>query len=84
VDYSALVEAVDETTLAGAASDCGSILVGDTDDVLYKKLLGHPRILVTPHISYNTQKSMETGADMMIDNVEAWIKGTPLHVVRAS
>lgn len=82
VDYDAMLRALDEGILAAAASDCGSILVGDTDNPLYKKLLKHPKVLVTPHISYNSQKSMEIGANIMIDNVEAWIKGKPQNIVK--
>lgn len=76
-DEDALLNALDEGKLAGAASDCGGILVGDTDDPLYQKLLSHPKVLVTPHVSYNSEMSREMGADIMIDNVEAWLKGTP-------
>jgi len=81
VDEDALIDALDNGHLAGAASDCGGILVGDTDDPLYQKMLNHPKVLVTPHIAYNSEKSRKTGADIMIDNVEAYIKGKPQNVV---
>jgi len=81
VDNDAMIKALDEGKLAGVATDCGGILVGDTDDPLYKKLLNHPKVYVTPHISYNTPLSMKIGNDIMIDNVEAWIKGKPQNVV---
>ncbi len=80
VDEDALLAALDNETLAGAATDCGKILVGDTDDPSYQKFLNHPKAFVTPHISYNTQLSMKTGVDIMIDNVEAYINGTPQNV----
>lgn len=81
VDEDALIDALDNGHLAGVASDCGGILVGDTDDPLYQKLLNHPKVLVTPHIAYNSEKSRRTGADIMIDNVEAFIKGKPQNIV---
>ena len=81
VDEDALIDALDRGHLAGAASDCGGILVGDTDDPLYQKMLNHPKVLVTPHIAYNSEKSRKTGADIMIDNVETYIKGKPQNVV---
>jgi len=81
VDEDAMLKALDTNHLAGAGSDCGGILVGDTVDLLYQKLLAHPKVLVTPHISYNTPMSMKLGADVMIDNVEAWINGKPQNVV---
>ncbi len=80
-DEDALLNALDVGKLAGAASDCGGILVGDTDDPLYQKLLNHPKVLVTPHVSYNSEMSRKMGADTMIDNVEAWINGQPQNVL---
>lgn len=82
VDEGAMLRSLDEGRLAGVASDCGGILVGDTDDPLYQKLLNHPKILVTPHVSYNSEMSRQMGADIMIDNVEAWIKGKPQNIVK--
>ncbi len=84
VDYDAMLQALNDGGLAGAASDCGSILVGDTDDPLYQTLVNHPKVYVTPHISYNSEKARQTGADIMIDNVEAWIKGKPQNVKLSS
>ncbi len=81
VDTAAMLKALDDNKLAGVASDCGGILVGDTDDPLYQKLLRHPNVYVTPHISYNTSLSMKIGSDIMIDNVEAWLKGEPQNVL---
>lgn len=80
-DENAMLKALDDGRLAGAASDCGGILVGDTDDSLYQKLLNHPKVIVTPHISYNSEMSRQMGADIMIDNVEAWIRGKPQNVL---
>ncbi len=76
-DEDAMLTALDEGRLAGVATDCGGILVGDTDDPLYQKLISHPKVLATPHISYNSEMSRKVGADIMIDNVEAWLKGQP-------
>lgn len=81
VDEDALLAALDDGHLAGAASDCGGILVGDASDPLYQKMLHHPKILTTPHIAYNTEMSMKTGNDIMIDNVAAWMSGRPQNVV---
>ena len=72
---------LDEGHLAGAASDCGSIQVGDTKDPLYLKLLNHSKVLVTPHVAYNTEMTNKIGGDIMIDNVEAWVKGKPQNLV---
>lgn len=80
-DQEAMLAALDDGILAGVATDCGGVLVGDTDDPLYKKMLAHPRVLATPHISWSATKSLQVGSDIMIDNVEAFIKGKPQNVV---
>jgi len=82
VDIDALLNVLDQGHIAGAASDCGKILVGDTEDPYYVKLLNHEKVLVTPHIAYNTALSMKTGNDIMISNVEAWINGSPQNIVK--
>lgn len=82
-DEDAMLRALDEGRLAGAATDCGGILVGDTDDPLYQKLLNHPKVLATPHVSYSSEMSRKMGADIMIDNVEAWINGNPQNVLNS-
>lgn len=81
VDEDDMIEALNNGKLAGVASDCGGILVGDTDDPHYQRLRDHPKILVTPHISYSSEMSSRCGNDIMIDNVEAYINGRPQNVV---
>jgi phosphoglycerate dehydrogenase-like enzyme len=80
-DQDAMLEALDEDILAGVATDCGGVLVGDTKDPLYKKMLAHPKVLATPHIAYSATKSFKLGNDIMIDNVEAFIRGNPQNLV---
>jgi|SRR3989344_9508886 len=81
LDENAMLAALDNSKLKGAALDCSGILVGDTDDPNYKKLLAHPKVYVTPHTAYNTFMSTQTGAKIMVENVEAYIKGKPQNVV---
>lgn len=80
-DQDAMLAALDDGILAGVATDCGGVLVGDTEDPLYKKMLAHPKVLATPHISWSATKSLQVGSDIMIDNVEAYIKGKPQNIV---
>jgi len=79
-DSKAMLEVLEQNKLLGVADDCGSILPGDYDDPYYKELLSHSRILVTPHISYQSDVTVKISNDMMIDNVEAWIKGEPINL----
>lgn len=81
-DQEAMLQALDDGILAGVATDCGGVLVGDTEDPLYQKMLAHPKVYATPHIAYSATKSFKRGNDIMIDNVEAYINGKPQNVVR--
>ncbi len=80
-DVDAMIEALNKGILVGAAHDAGGIKVGNVADPFYQKLLEHPKVLVTPHISYNTEVRARVSYDMMIDNVEAWIKGKPINLL---
>jgi phosphoglycerate dehydrogenase-like enzyme len=80
-DYDSMLEALDAGILAGAATDAGGIQVGDTDDPFYRKLVNHERLIVTPHIAYRTDVTARVANDMMIDNIEAWLKGKPINIV---
>jgi phosphoglycerate dehydrogenase-like enzyme len=44
-------------------------------------LIHHPRVFVTPHISWNTIESMTSLTERCIDNIESYIEGTPLNTV---
>jgi phosphoglycerate dehydrogenase-like enzyme len=79
LDVDAMLAALDSGKLRLAAHD--SFMAGDTSNELYQKILKHPKVYATPHIAYNTDVTDRTGNDMMIDNVEAWIKGKPINVV---
>jgi phosphoglycerate dehydrogenase-like enzyme len=80
-DVDGLLVALENGIIAGVATDAASIQVGDTDDPLYKKLLQHPEILITPHIAYRTDVTARVANDMMIDNIGAWLKGKPINLV---
>ncbi|MFC1600619.1 NAD(P)-dependent oxidoreductase [Patescibacteria group bacterium] len=80
-DSKAVFDALDKGILDGFADDCGSILPGEYTDPYYKKLTKHPKVLTTPHISYQSDVTVKMSNDMMIDNVEAYIKDKPINIV---
>jgi phosphoglycerate dehydrogenase-like enzyme len=73
-DADAIIEALDEGILAGVATDVGSVQVGTTDSPLYKRFANHPKVYATPHIAYDSDRSDLVCNNVMIDNVESWIK----------
>jgi glycerate dehydrogenase len=80
-DIQALKKALDNETLIGAADDAASLEVGDVNEKDYQNLLDHPKILVTPHIAWNTDSDRRKGNDILIDNIEAWIKEEPINLL---
>lgn len=80
-DAEAMLEALDSNILAGVANDCGSIQFGDVGDPFYVNLAKHTKVLATPHIAHNSDVTDRKGNKMMIDNIEAYIKGEPINLI---
>jgi len=80
-DVDALISAIDQDVLAGAAVDCGSIQVRDTQDPFYLKLAKHPKVLTTPHIAFNTDVTDRTSNKMMIENIVSYLSGKTINQV---
>ena len=91
----ALVRALDRGTVAAAALDvlehesdaepeapmgCGG-LGCDRGWEATHPLLRHPRVLVTPHVGFNTHEAVARILRETIDNITAWQAGRPQHVV---
>ncbi len=81
-DVEALKDAIDKNILIGAADDAADAEVGNINEPDYKTLLNHPKILVTPHIAWNTDAERRKANDMMIDNIEAWINKIPINLIK--
>jgi phosphoglycerate dehydrogenase-like enzyme len=77
----AMLKALDDGILSGAAIDEGTMNVGNTGDLYYQRLLKHPKILVTPHIAYNSDISNREGNRIMIDNIEAYLANKPINLI---
>jgi len=81
-DTEAMLKALDGGIIAGVAMDGGAIQVGKADDPFYIRLATHPKVLATPHIAYNTDVTDRKGNQMMIDNIEAYLKGSSINLVQ--
>ncbi|RKP49619.1 D-2-hydroxyacid dehydrogenase family protein [Pararobbsia silviterrae] len=69
VDLSALLAALDDQALAGAALD-----VYDVEPLpLTDRIRTHPRILATPHIGYVTREMYRTFYGDTVRNIGAWL-----------
>jgi D-lactate dehydrogenase len=44
-------------------------------------LISHPRVIVTPHLAFNTQEAVERILDTTIENIKGFAAGTPSNIV---
>lgn len=45
-------------------------------------LINHPRVIVTPHLAFNTQEAVERILNATIENVQHFAEGSPTNVVK--
>jgi len=79
VDEAALADALRQGTIAGAGFDVLSQEPPTPDNPLLQLRL--PNFLLTPHVAWASGGAMQTLADMLVDNLDAWAAGTPKNVV---
>lgn len=79
VDEHALAQALRDGVIAGAGFDVLSKEPPVAGNPLLELRL--PNFILTPHVAWASAGAMQTLADMLIDNVEAWEAGKPQNVV---
>ena len=45
------------------------------------KIAGRPNLILTPHVAWASQEAIQSLADQLIDNIEAFWSGDPRNVV---
>jgi glycerate dehydrogenase len=79
VDEQALADALTNGVIAGAGFDVLSKEPPVPGNPLLKLRL--PNFVLTPHVAWASGGAMQTLADMLVDNIEAWAAGAPKNVV---
>ena len=70
----ALLELIDAGRLRGAALDVFSVEPLPPEHPFW----GHPRILVSPHVSAVTNRFWERETALIVDNIKRYLAGAPL------
>src|ERR1700761_4738633 len=74
VDETALLEALQQRRIAGAAIDVFSVEPLPVDHP-FRKL---DNIVLTPHLGYVTEEGFRNHYSQMVEGIDAWFKGEPL------
>lgn len=79
VDETALVFALQQGLIAGAGFDVLSAEPPELGNPLLELRL--PHFILTPHVAWASDETMQRLADQLIDNVECFIRGEPQHLL---
>ena len=79
VDEAALADALRRGVIGGAGFDVLGTEPPSPDNPLLQLRL--PNFILTPHVAWASGGAMQTLADMLVDNIEAWAAGRPQNVV---
>ena len=79
VDVQALLEALQDGVIAGAAFDALREEPPRPGNPLLEPNL--PNFIVTPHVAWASDEAMQALADQLIDNVEAFVCGQPRNLL---
>ena len=78
VDEAALIRALQEGWIGGAGFD---VITAEPPPaghpMVAPELLALPNFLLTPHVAWASRPAMQTLADQLIDNLEAFVAGAP-------
>jgi glycerate dehydrogenase len=79
VDEAALADALKSQRIAGAGFDVLSEEPPREGNPLLA--LDLPNFILTPHVAWSSREAMQALADQLVDNIEAFVAGTPRNVV---
>jgi glycerate dehydrogenase len=81
VDEQALADALRKGVIAGAGFDVLTVEPPKNGNVLLDPTI--PNLIVTPHVAWASKEAMQVLADQLIDNIDAFVAGSPRNVVTA-
>jgi glycerate dehydrogenase len=81
VDERALGEALRSGQIGGAAFDVATTEPPPVDHPLMQ-LTALPNFILTPHVAWASDEAVQGLTDQLVDNIEAFQRGTPVNVVK--
>ncbi len=79
VDEAALIQALKSGQIAGAGFDVLAVEPPRDGNPLLS--LDLPNFILTPHVAWGSRDAMQIMADQLVDNIEAFVAGTPRNIV---
>ena len=83
VDEAALVEALDHGLISGAGFDVVEDEPPPPDSPLLR-IAERPNVVLTPHVAWASDEAQQALADQLMDNIEAFIAGSPRNLVEGA
>lgn len=83
VNESDLVTALDEGLISGAGFDVVTEEPPSPDNPLMR-VANRPNVIVTPHVAWASDEAQQALADQLMDNIEAFVAGRPVNLVRGA
>ncbi|WP_292532672.1 D-2-hydroxyacid dehydrogenase [Methylocystis sp.] len=81
VDEAALADALRKGVIAGAGMDVLTVEPPKNGNILLDPTI--PNLIITPHVAWASKEAMQVLADQLVDNIDAFVAGSPRNVVTA-
>lgn len=82
IDENAVGAALEAGQIGGAAFDVVSVEPPPANHP-FMRLLNRPDFILTPHVAWASQEAIQSLADQLVDNIDAFVRGEPRNVVKA-
>lgn len=79
VDEAALADALRKGVIGGAGFDVLTVEPPKSGNILLDPTI--PNLIITPHVAWASKEAMQVLADQLVDNIDAFVAGSPRNVV---